>query len=246
MKDDPADLPARPEEPGRSPAVTRSFSDKEVRDILRRATTLPADPDLRDPAGPSLEDLMAAAAEVGLDPAVVRRAAAIEASPSGGVAGFALGAPDRREVRAVLSGTTLPDQREALVRATELGLGRRGEVLESDPGRFEWREDHIAGRSRVCITEQNGSAEIRVSTDRAGHYVAGWFLGFLAWALVLGVTPVGLMGLLPKILSWIAMPVLLARPWWTRADRRLRARLEALTLDLARIVETHRTALPPN
>ena len=90
---------------------------------------------------------MVAATEVGLDPAAVRRAAAIIPSPKGGLSSVVLGAPDRRQIQAFLEDAPLPEGRTELVRASERLLGRRGEVLEDDSERFVWRENHGIGRT---------------------------------------------------------------------------------------------------
>jgi len=52
----------------------------------------------------TLTELMEVAREVGLDPLAVRRSASIESVAGTGVLAAALGAPDRREVRATMHG----------------------------------------------------------------------------------------------------------------------------------------------
>jgi hypothetical protein len=235
----PADSGATP------PSPARRFTEGEVSDILRRAADAEGRAALPMPADTTLDDLLAAARGAGLDPDVVRRSSAIEPSRGRGPAALILGAPDRREIRAVLPGARLPEDRQALVEAVERSLGRRGEVVESGPEDFGWREDHTAGRTRVGITPGKDGTEVRVSADRAGHYLGAWFLGLLGWALLSGLTPVGSLALLPKIISFVVAPILLARPWWSRRDRRLRRRLEQLALDLAGILEEGGRALPP-
>ncbi|MEJ2205836.1 MAG: hypothetical protein P8170_17205 [Gemmatimonadota bacterium] len=228
--------------PSRSPA--RRFTEGEVSDILRRAAEaegrsgLPTAPDL------TLDDLLVAAREAGLDPAVVRRSSAIETRERGGVASVLFGAPDRREVRAVMPRSRLPDDRRDLAAAAERGLGREGEVVGSGPDHFRWQEDHIAGRTRLDLTREGEGTAIRASADRAGHYLGAWFLGLAGWALLSALTPVGSLALLPKILSYLVVPVVAARPWWRRRDRDLKKRLEQLTLDVAGIVEDAGDAQP--
>ena len=73
------------EERGSLPA--RRFADDEVADILRRASVREAAVGLPSPHDPTLADLMVAAAEAGMDPAEVRRAAAVDVHRGGSVAG---------------------------------------------------------------------------------------------------------------------------------------------------------------
>jgi hypothetical protein len=243
MTQDGSRLPASGETPPPDPA--RRFTGGEVSDILRRAADAEGRSDLPAATGVTLDDLLEAARQAGLDPDVVRRSSAITLPPGRGPATLVFGAPDRREVRAVLPGVRLPEDREAMVEAVERSLGRRGGVVKSGPDDFAWLEDHLAGRTRVELTPKGGGTEIRVSADRTGHYLGAWFLGLLGWALLSGLTPVGSLGLLPKIISFVAAPILLVRPWWSRRDKGLRRRLEQLTLDLAGFVEEGGRALPP-
>jgi hypothetical protein len=205
--------------------------------ILARAASRDASPDLPAPHDPTLADLMAAAAEAGLDPAEVRRAAALVPPAPAGFAGVALGAPDRREVVAVLEGARLPADTHALVRAAERLAGGRGDVVDSAPGLLVWEERHLGGGTTMSAAEAGGALELRVSADRAGAYAGLWFAGLVAWAALSALTPLGALPLLGKALGFVLAPVLIARPFWVVADRRLRGRLEVAVMDLARVAD---------
>lgn len=215
----------------------RRFTDEEVAVILRRAADTELRADLPSPHGSTLADLMVAAEEVGLDPAAVRRAAAIRPAADEGLAKTALGAPDHREVVAVLEGTRLPEDRSDLVRVAERLLGMKGKVIDSTPERVVWREDHVFGRTTVTLQQLGNQTEVRVEADRAGHYLASWFAGLVGWGLVAGLTPLASLGPLATVASFAVLPLLLARPLWVRADRRLRPKLERAVLELARTLE---------
>ncbi|MEQ8330519.1 MAG: hypothetical protein RH859_08680 [Longimicrobiales bacterium] len=227
------------------PSDLRRLSDEEVRVVLERAG--------RDAALPvavtettSVRDLMAAAAEVGLDPQEVRRAALVEGpdAPSPAVR-LTLGAPDRREVRAHLPGASLPEDRQALVRAAQAGVGRRGSLVESTADRFVWREDHTLGRTAVTAETGSDGIDVTVRSDRAGHYAGAWFGGLVVWAAVLGAVPAAA-ALPPLVLaaSFLALPFLAARPFWVRADAKVIARLEDTLLRVLRAAETAPAPLP--
>jgi hypothetical protein len=192
---------------------------------------------LSAPSDPTLADLMAAAAEAGLDPAEVRRAASLVVPARAGAARVALGAPDRREVLAVLDGVPFPTATNALVREAERATGSRGKVVESTAGRFVWKERHAGGGTEIALTHSGDALELRVHSDRAGHYAALWFGGLVTWALLSALTPLGAFPLLGKLLGFLVAPPLLARPFWVASDRRSAARLERLALDLARVAE---------
>jgi hypothetical protein len=221
----------------------RRFGDDEVAAILRRASVRDLATGLPSPHDPTLADLMAAAAEVGLDPGEVRRAAALVPAAGGGAATAVIGAPDRRACSAVLDGTTLPEARQNMVREAERHLGGNGQIMVSEPDRLVWQETHLGGRTTVEVRAVDGATEIDVRADRAGHYLGLWFLGLVGWATVSALSPLALPAL-PAALAFLAIPPLLVRPLWVRADRRLRARLEGAVMALARAVEEGAPAPP--
>ena len=223
------------EEGGGSPPARR-FADEEVSAILRRASIHDLGSGLPSPHGPTLGDLMAAAAEVGLDPGEVRRAAAVVPATGRGVVDAVFGASDRRVCSALLDAASIPEARAGLVDTAERHLGRKGRVIESVPNRFVWQETHLGGRTTVAVEQTTDAVGIEVRADRAGHYLGMWFLGLLGWASLSALSPLSL-PLLPAVLAFLALPPLLVRPFWVRADRRLRARMEALVMALARTVE---------
>ena len=245
MTEDGTVLPAPTPGGDQAPPRSRRFTPEEADEVLRIAAAREVRAGVPSPHDSTLEDLMVAAAEVGLDPAAVRRAASIVPAPGGGLASVVLGGPDRRQVRAILEDAPLPGERTALVRASERLLGRRGEVLENDPERFVWRENHGVGRTTVELTGAGHDTEIRVEADRAGHYLVGWFAGLAGWGALSALTPLGALGPVVGVLSLLAVPFLLARPFWKRADKRLQRRLEDLTLELARVVEEEGPAALP-
>jgi hypothetical protein len=50
-------------------------------------------------------------------------------------------------------------------------------------------------------------------------------------------TPLGALPILGKVLGFLVTPLLVARPFWAVADRRVRERLERLALDVLRIAD---------
>ncbi len=225
-------LPAPRERPG--PVADRRFSAGEIDAILRRAAQseesahVPAKHDL------TVTELMEVAREVGLDPLAVRRSASIERVGRSGALAAALGAPDRREVRATMH-AGLPDDRRGLARVAEEVLGRSGDVLEDEPERFVWRESHGVGRTTVTVSGE-GAGKVSIVADRTGHYLVHWFLGLLGWAGLSAVAPFSV-GPLAATLLLLVTPVLLARPFWARSDRATRETLDELAMELLRVAD---------
>lgn len=233
--DAPEHRPVRPGASGDAPG--RLLAPDEADRILARAAR-------REVAAPdpgtalTVDDLASAAAQAGLDPADVRRAALVAPPPRvPALSGIAFGAPARRRVTAHVPGASIPDERQALVRAAERGLGRSGQVVDSAPGRFLWREDHTLGRSTVELDASDSGVDVRVTTDRTGVYTLGWFLALIVVAVAAAVIPGVAVGVLGTVLGLVVLPFVGVRPLWVRSDREVLGRLEDTIMDVLRVVE---------
>ncbi|HEX3158709.1 MAG TPA: hypothetical protein VHQ45_09335 [Gemmatimonadaceae bacterium] len=114
---------------GRPPR--RRYSDDEVALIIRRASELQqADAAAREPgSGLSLTELEEVAREAGLDPALVRRAAAdVESRQPASVASRFLGAPTRIQIERTVEGELPPVAFEMLVDEMRRTLGETGQT----------------------------------------------------------------------------------------------------------------------
>jgi len=231
-----------PEGDGRAgPAgPARRLSSGEVSAILQRASLVETHVALPAPYDPTVEDLVQAAREVGLDPALVRRAAAVVPVPESGPSVFLFGAEDRIRVRADLR-APMPERRQALVRAAEHALGSAGEVTESDPDGFVWKGSGTLVRNRVTLRRAQDGLSLEVLSDRTGRYLLYWGISFLTLATlsgaVGGLATLGSMSPLLLLAVPALLPVLMARPFWKRAQHRARERVELLGMELARLVE---------
>ena len=215
----------------------RRFRDDEVLAILARASWREEGGTLPTPHDPTLDDLLAAAAEVGLDPGEVRRAAALVHLDPGGGGVSILGAAPRQRTRLMLDGTAMPTDRHAIARAVELAAGRPG-VVEKDPkGRFVWRSRGAAGGMEVIVAPAGTGVEVRVAADRAGATAWIWLAGLAAWSALSAFTPLATLPMAAKLLGFVAAPVAAALPFRAVGDRRLVPWVERTTLDVARAVE---------
>lgn len=221
----------------------RLLAPEDVERILARAAR-------REMAAPdpgtalTLDELASAAAEAGLDPADVRRAARVRPAPHvPALSRFAFGAPARRRVGAHAPGATIPDDRQALVRAAEGGLGRAGEVRDNAPGRFLWREDHTLGRSIVEVLDTGEGVDVQVTTDRTGVFTLAWFAALIVVAVAAATIPGLAVGALGTALGLIVLPFVGVRPLWLRSDREVLRRLEDTVMEVLRVLDEN--ADPP-
>lgn len=207
----------------------RLLTPGEVDQVLRRATRSEDEMALNREQATTVGDLVAAAREVGLDADAVRRAASLEPVSAGGPLAPVTGAAARHAVRARMPGP-LPEDRTALAVAAERAVGRAGAVEVDSPERFVWRESHGIGRTTV-EWDAHDPRTLRISADRAGHYLGYWFGGLLGWAGLSSLFSVGL-GPLATTLLFLVTPVILARPFWIRSGRNTQRQVEDLAMAL--------------
>lgn len=219
--------------------AARRLGRRETDLILRRATEGGALRSVED--GLTLDELAAAAGEAGIDPAAVRRAAALSTTRADPVQAVLAGAPVHPVVRARFPGRLPPSAAARAQHVIEDALGRRGEV-ETDGSDLEWREEHGWGRTRVSVREQAGEVAVEAEAERKGHLLA-LMLG-LTTATALVLQPLGgFAGLAADVGSLLAvlLPVLAVLAG-TRAifpffQRPLLRRLEAAALEVGALVE---------
>ena len=187
------------------PVPTRQYTDREVRLILKSAVELQeqrADRVRELSGGMSLVELEQAALEAGLDPGLVRQAAAeldVIAPPSGGNA--FLGSPTHLIVERVVDVTVDPRRFDALldvVRAVTHGVGE----LSSVGRQFGWKGRMDGAKTEVNISanERRTTLRVRVELDEVavGHFMlkgtlfgaGGGLIGGAAAATAFG--PIGL------------------------------------------------------
>lgn len=160
----------------------RRYSDREVAMILKRSAELQEAPPARrsDPSGLSLSDLEAAAAEAGLDPALVRQAAAEHDALVPQRVNSLLGAPTTLLLERVVEGEVGDELYHSLVAIIRDELGDAG--LVSSIGRtLMWTAmppRQGQGRSpRVTITPSGRRTVIRI--EEGFKQLAGGLFGGL-------------------------------------------------------------------
>jgi hypothetical protein len=217
--------PATPDRPG-----DRRLGEDEVAAILRRASLVEARTPLPTRHDPTADELARAAGEVGIDPALVRRAARIRRVREGSLSRALFGAEECIRVTTWAPGP-VPTLREALVRAAEI----------SDPEHFVWNGGHTLVRDTVIVEREGTGTSIEVRSDRMGRYLLFWGVAFVALATAsASVEALRTLGAFDPLLTLVLpafLPVLAARPFWRRAQHRALERVELLVMELARLVD---------
>jgi hypothetical protein len=179
-----------------------SYSDEESALILQRAAELQA----REGRSLSLRELEVAAAEAGIDVALVRRAAQ-EVALGGPVpapvpaSGGALGAPLLLLHERVVPGAPTRATWEDATTEIRRRLGVVGRVEATDR-QLAWSDPH--GRSvRVSIVARGDRGVVRVE-ERMSNAAGGLFLG-----MALPVTMAGLGFILPICIAVLDLPALI-------------------------------------
>ncbi len=227
-----------------STQVDRRFGDEETAEILARASRQEVHSNLPSPHDPTLDDLVAAAVEAGLDGAAVRRAAAVHPLPESGAQALVFGGQSSRTVRGVIDGP-LPEDTASLARAAEAVTGKAGSVVKSKPGTWVWESRGGLSHTRVVLTEDAGSTDITVRGNKAGVLALTYLpllVGVAAISSGLGLfaTVVAGMGPLAALIGLFGIPLLLTRPMFARLDRGSKDLLEHLTMELIRVTEEQR------
>lgn len=229
------------------------YSDEESALILQRAAELQA----REGRGLSLEELESAAAEAGIDVALVRQAArdvAIIGLPpppaparhAGGVLGAPLLLLHERVVPGPPTHATWDDA------ATEIHrqLGVVGRVQATDR-QLSWSDPHGRG-VRVSIVARGGGSVIRVE-ERMSGAAGGLFLGMalpmalggLGFILPICIAVLELPALIPlALLVWAGLAFGLARTIFGVVSRQRDAELRALADGLAEVCGSPRALAP--
>lgn len=241
-------------------SVGRRYSEKEVGLILRRATELQrAEPSATNPEGLTLTELAEVAAEVGIDPVYLRRAAAeLEPGSESGSWAKLLGAAPGFVLERTIPGEFAESGFEELVplmQAATLGQGNASAVGKT----LTWssRSDTNTSSQQVLVTVHEGETLIRIEERLSGFAGAlfGGLMGGGGGGVGIGIG--GALGgaLFGSVVLAIAFPTVIigtsyvaARHFFASHVRRRRSRMQELMDQLAERVEAEvaeRSLSPP-
>lgn len=225
----------------------RRYSEDEFALVLRMASEVEDVPDpgsdrIPDEGGFTLSQIREIAAEVGIDPERVSRAAALLPSAEESVWARLLGGHPRHRLQHSVSGEVAEKDLVRIIEVARNSLGVQGETREV-LGALEWKgSNNVTGYS-VSATPREGATTIQVSADRTesmmGIYggVGMGVLGIVALTsvkLVFGETDAGIVA---GLLTGIPPGLLAARALWKKSTKKWRRRLLQLMDALAEEAE---------
>jgi len=164
---------------------SRRYSEKEVADIIKRASELQQlESTAESTTGMSLTELEQVAREAGLDPSLVRRAATdLDTRVSDRKPSAFIGAPTNLALERTIDGEVPVDEYETLVLEIQRELGGVGQA--STLGRsLVWTMQGVARRRvstrtvQITVTPRNGRTTIRME-EPLGQFAGGLFGGLM-------------------------------------------------------------------
>ena len=231
------------------PGAPRRYGDREVARILERATELQrAEPGVGDPEGLTLAELTEIAREAGIDPAILRRAAAevaIRRGPATWQTRLA-GAPWVIRLEQELPGELAPERFDAIVPLIQQATDGQGTA--SAVGRtLTWssQADNNSTQQQVLITSADGRTLIRWEERFTGAAI-GLFAGLVGGGGVgIGLgAGTGIAASVGSALLGVAIPVVViggtyaaARGIFSTMVRRRERAASAVIAEIARYVE---------
>lgn len=218
----------------------RRYSEEEFAEILRRASELQSPPDgespdakgssggaLQRPRGMSLAEITSIAREVGIEPDLIRKAAAAVGSRRVLIEGIS---PDRFVLKQSVPGEMDRDDLARVLTAVRDTAGLHGETTSTVSG-LEWKGGEVIG-TVVSADTLDGKTEFRVAVDAnsakvLSHLFPGLAGAFGAAIVGAGVEP-GLAAGTALMAGGIAGGLGTGRLIWNRVLARARRNAERL------------------
>jgi hypothetical protein len=212
----------------------RRYSENEFALILRKAfefqerqpgagLTHPAD-------GLSLEDIKAVAGEVGLDPALVERAAAILPTTTVSTAARVLGGPSKYQMEYTVPGELSKEDFGRVIDAIRQATGKTGKVDEV-LGSLEWQTVGETSQVHVTVSSREQQTTVIVMADRGatGAIVFG-VIGTLGGVVSTGIAggiiePTTVAGVVALLAACLGGGFLTARTIWATTGKGFRSML---------------------
>ena len=229
--------------------ANRRFSEREVALVLRKATEMEEHQGTSG-SGLSLEELEQIAGEVGISPALIRRAVA-ELDTKRARSNPLMGAPLSHEAIRAVAGELGPEETAALIAVVERNSDQLGVVTEA-LGSTRWTARDRFRTTQVAITSAKGGTTVRV-VERASARLKGMLHGIpAAWGAILSIAALGsaapeslpFVFALGATLNGALAGGLVGRFVWQRISAARAARVERLAAELA--LEAVNAARPPD
>ncbi len=213
----------------------RTYSDEEFALILRKAAEMASPADLPAPAGDglTLAEMEAAAAQAGLDPTLVRRAAKLvdhQVAPS--PLERMIGGPLRHQLEDHLP-VTLDDTRSArLLSAVRISHGVAGhrDAGHSSAMGMTWHDGGDLESLGVTVRKEGQGTQVSVGLDRRGTFglviaVSGMALFLTTLFAVFGMYPESPTLGIGTFVAGTGGVLAMARRYWVSSSRKVRERI---------------------
>lgn len=224
-----------------TPIDERTFTDEEVREILKEAVKRAPSRALAKSEGLSLAELKSIGAEVGIDPSRLEDAARTITLRKRNHPNKFLGGPTVLNFERKVEGVFDPEDTPEILSVIRRSMGQQGEV-EEIRGSLEWSTKGEAGESYVTLSSRDGTTTIQGSSNLSGAavltYVLPGILGFITSLIGLikfakDGSEIGL------IVCLTVLPILypIVRALFRKISVAESAKLEQVVEELARLTE---------
>jgi hypothetical protein len=231
------DVPHKPDD-------GRRYSEEEFTLILQKASELPDDGSTMpgSKSGMSLEEIQSIAAEAGIDPEKVSRAASLLAgSDQTGRAAAVFGGPSSHHLERAIRGEVSEEDFGRLldvIRRATVQQGQGGRVLDA----FEWKTTGGTSRIHVNVVPRDGETTIQIIADRSGTGILTLLASGVPWLITAvaignGLDVTSVAGVASILAGAAGGALLTFRTIWKSTTASFRRKLTGLMEDLSSVVE---------
>jgi hypothetical protein len=224
-----------------TPIDERKFTDREVREILKKAVERAPSRALVKSEGLSLAELKAIGEEVGIDPARLEDAARAVTGGGAGRANRILGAPTVFNFERKVEREFDPDDTHEILSLIRRTMGQQGEVSEVH-GAVEWSAKGELGERYVTLSPRDGTTAIHSSSNLSNAailtYLPTGIIGF--FVSIAGLARFAKSGSEIGLLLFLTvLPILypILRTIFSRISGSEAAKLQRVVDELARLTE---------
>jgi len=228
----------------------RRYSEEEFALILRRASELHVMPRQEGgrggPAGFTLEEIQSIAAEAGIEPGAVTRAASLlgtmEWTEKKGLAAILFGEGGNVHLDLEIAGKLPREEVGHILEVIRRVMEHQGEATSVLDG-MEWKTIGHLSAVNVNITPRGDRTSIQIVGDRSAAGALTFAMPIGAAAVSVGILgaifePTSAAGIVSLVAGSLGAGFLTARALWSTGTSRFRRRLNSLMEAISRSVET--------
>jgi hypothetical protein len=231
----------------------RRYSENEFALILRKAFELQEGrprAGITDPAdGLTLEEIKAAAAEVGIDPVLIERAAAILPTTTESLETRIFGGPSKYQMEYTAPGTLPKEDFGRVIDAIRQATGHTGKVSEV-LGSLEWETVGETSQIHITVSAREDQTTVKVMADRGAtgaiHFgVIGLVGGLLSMGIAGAIIrPDTAGGVVALVSACMGGSFLAARTIFITTGRGFRSKLRNLMVSATKVIDESVKAPP--